>query len=543
MARWLLLLFGLLLLPTPVHAQTGVLSSQVLRLLTRDNTWTGKQTFSTDTDGSGGIEISNGIPTATTNRLYASGGNLFWNGSLVTTAAGVGTVTSVALTAPGIFSVSGSPVTGAGTLAFSLTTQVANTIFAGPTTGADATPTFRALVDADIPNTITVDCAACVTWASVSKSGSSIADLATRSASDLNTGQLALARLVDGATAGVPLVAGGGGGDPQYAALNLASATAITGTLATANTAALTGDVTKPAGSLATTLASTGVAAATYGSATAIPVITVDVKGRITSATTASLASSVSPSVLSGGSRGGMLVANSSNQYAAVNPSAAGQVPRYNGTDTVWSLDGSAFTSLNASNIASGSVPIANGGTGNTAAPSNGQLLIGNGTTYVRNTLTGTANQITVTNGAGTITLATPQSIATSSTPQFARIGAGSGADGTAVLYAFGNFKQRQVDNGNSGAAFTFDLSQADQHTITLTANSTFTVNNPVAGVTYHFWLTQDATGSRTVTWFAGIRWRGATAPTLTITAARTDHVWCYYNGTNYMCDYALNFN
>lgn len=51
--------------------------------------------------------------------------------------------------------------------------------------------------------------------------------------------------------------------------------------------AALTGDVTASAGDNATTLANSGVTAATYGSASAIPVITVDAKGRITSATTA----------------------------------------------------------------------------------------------------------------------------------------------------------------------------------------------------------------------------------------------------------------
>lgn len=64
---------------------------------------------------------------------------------------GSGTVTSVALTAPSIFTVSGSPVTTAGTLNFSLNTQSANLIFAGPGTGSPATPTFRSLVAADIP--------------------------------------------------------------------------------------------------------------------------------------------------------------------------------------------------------------------------------------------------------------------------------------------------------------------------------------------------------------------------------------------------------
>ncbi len=57
-----------------------------------------------------------------------------------------GTVTSVALAAPVEFTVSGSPVTTTGTLTFTKTTQTANFVWAGPTTGPVAQPTFRALV-------------------------------------------------------------------------------------------------------------------------------------------------------------------------------------------------------------------------------------------------------------------------------------------------------------------------------------------------------------------------------------------------------------
>ena len=67
-------------------------------------------------------------------------------------AFGAGTVTSVALSLPNIFTVSGSPVTSSGTLTGSLATQSANAIFAGPTTGSAAAPAFRALVAADIPD-------------------------------------------------------------------------------------------------------------------------------------------------------------------------------------------------------------------------------------------------------------------------------------------------------------------------------------------------------------------------------------------------------
>jgi hypothetical protein len=66
-----------------------------------------------------------------------------------------GTVTSVGLadgSSTPIYNISGSPVTNSGTLTFSLKTETANKIFAGPTTGSAAQPTFRSLVAADIPS-------------------------------------------------------------------------------------------------------------------------------------------------------------------------------------------------------------------------------------------------------------------------------------------------------------------------------------------------------------------------------------------------------
>jgi hypothetical protein len=64
---------------------------------------------------------------------------------------GTGTVTSVALSLPNIFSVSGSPVTTSGTLTGSLASQTANRVFAAPN-GSNGTPSFRALVAGDIPD-------------------------------------------------------------------------------------------------------------------------------------------------------------------------------------------------------------------------------------------------------------------------------------------------------------------------------------------------------------------------------------------------------
>jgi hypothetical protein len=70
---------------------------------------------------------------------------------VITIASSGGSVTSVALAAPSIFTVSGSPVTSTGTLSLALNTQAANLVFAGPSTGTAAGPTFRTLVYADLP--------------------------------------------------------------------------------------------------------------------------------------------------------------------------------------------------------------------------------------------------------------------------------------------------------------------------------------------------------------------------------------------------------
>ena len=72
-------------------------------------------------------------------------------GWVIIPTPGAGTVTSVALSMPSDFGVAGSPVTGAGGFAVTENAQAANKIKAGPTTGADAAPTYRSLVLADLP--------------------------------------------------------------------------------------------------------------------------------------------------------------------------------------------------------------------------------------------------------------------------------------------------------------------------------------------------------------------------------------------------------
>jgi len=92
---------------------------------------------------------------------------------------------------------------------------------------------------------------------------------------------------------------------------------------------------------------------------------------------------------------------------------------------------GSTITQLNAGNIGLGTLAVVRGGTGTSSAPANGQLLIGNGSTYALANI-GQGTGVTVTNGAGSISLAIGQAVATGSSVQFGSLGVGTAASGTA---------------------------------------------------------------------------------------------------------------
>jgi len=122
-----------------------------------------QNTTGTASNVTGVVAVANGgtgVATTTANFIFAgpsSGSPAAPTFRALTTADipalgyGTGTVTSVALSLPSIIAVTGSPVTTSGTLTGTLTTQAANAIFAGPSSGAGAAPTFRALTTADIP--------------------------------------------------------------------------------------------------------------------------------------------------------------------------------------------------------------------------------------------------------------------------------------------------------------------------------------------------------------------------------------------------------
>jgi hypothetical protein len=93
------------------------------------------------------VQLSDGTGAPGHIAAYDANGGLTDGGS----PSGSGTVTSVSLTVPARQTVAGSPVTTSGTLAITDNTQNANLVFAGPSTGPAAAPTFRSTVTADLP--------------------------------------------------------------------------------------------------------------------------------------------------------------------------------------------------------------------------------------------------------------------------------------------------------------------------------------------------------------------------------------------------------
>ena len=455
-----------------------------------------KNTVSLTAGVNGTLPIANGGTGATTagDALTNLGAYAASNPSGYT--SNTGTVTSVAATVPNFLSVSGSPITTSGTLALSYSGTALPVANGG--TGQTTYTDGQLLIGNTSGNTLTKATLTAGTGISITNGNGSISIAATNSGT------------VTSVTGTAPIASSGG----NTPAISISQATTSTdgylsstdwntfnnkqaaGTYVT-SVSGTTGRITSSGGTTpAIDLASGIVSAGTTGSASLIPVITVDTYGRVTSVTTASNpqgtvtdVTATSPVVSSGGATPAISLASNygdtQNPYAsktanyvlaAPNGSSgaptfraivAADIPTLNqnttgtasnvtgivavvnggtGTSTPSLVAGSnitvsgtwpnqtiaatssgsgtvtsvaatvpSFLSVSGSPITSSgtlaisysgtALPIANGGTGITSTPTDGQLLIGNGTGYTASTLTAGSN-ITITNSSGGITIA-----------------------------------------------------------------------------------------------------------------------------------------
>ena len=87
--------------------------------------------------------------------------------------------------------------------------------------------------------------------------------------------------------------------------------------------------------------------------------------------------------------------------------------------------------------------------------------------------------------------------------------------------------------SANTSTAITVSLANGTVQNLTLTGNATITMPTAVAGKSFIIILSQDATGSRTVTW-STVSWPSATAPTITSTASKKDIYSFFSDGTSW---------
>lgn len=189
----------------------------------------------------------------------------------------------------------------------------------------------------------------------------------------------------DGSTLNIPQYTGGGGGSGTVTSVSVVSANGFQGSVANATTTPAITVSTNVTGILKGN--GTAMSAATAGTDYQAP-ITLTTTGTSGAATFVGNTLNI-PQYTGGGGGSGTVT------------SVAATVPAF------LSVTGSPITTSGtlAISYSGAALPIANGGTALTTTPTNGQLLIGNGTGYSLATLTQGAN-ITITNSAGGITIA-----------------------------------------------------------------------------------------------------------------------------------------
>ena len=453
---------------------------------------------------------------------------------------GGGTVTSVGLTAPGIFTVSGSPVTNSGTLSLTLANEAANTVFAGPASGPDAPPTFRALVVADIPalpylsttlpsadlfvgNGSNVATAVALSGdATITNAGVlTIANLAVTNAKianatiDLTTKVTGVLPTANGGTSlsspgtsgnvltsnGTTWVSSAPATSGTVTSVSVVSANGLAGTVATATTT--------PAITLSTTITGllkgngTAISAASAGTDYQAPISTFSAPANqfVTGFTAPNTFTAAQPSFsnISGSVTAAQMLAlpdtniyvgNGSNVPAAVAMSGDATIAD-TGALTIANL---AITNAKIANATidlttkvTGILPVANGGTSaNTLTLNN--VILGNGTSAVQFVAPGTSGNVLTSNGT---TWTSAAAVDTGITQLTGDVTAGPGSGSQAATIANNavtNAKLSQMatltikGNNTGGTANAIDLTVAQVNAILPVFTSTLNGLAPLSG-------------------------------------------------------------
>lgn len=413
---------------------------------------------------------------------------------------GGGTVNSVALSAPSVFGVSGSPVTTSGTLALSFATgQTANSILATPdgTTGALS---LRTIVNGDLPTVNTAHGGTGVTTITGPVKGNGTSAFSAAAAADIyglwsGTCNSSSFLRGDGACASP------GTGTVTSVALTVPSGFSVTGSpITTSGTLAISGTLNPAAGGTGVaTLSGIAKGNGTSAFTTAASGDVTSLWGGTCDATTYLRGDGSCITPPTGGSGANP---SASVGLTAVNGSAStflrsdgapalsqAIVPTWTGIHTFTSAgtainvtnditagtftgSGAALTSLNAGNVSTGTLAAARGGTG--VSNSNTITLGGNISTAAAFTTSG-ANALTLTTtGATNVTLPTSGTLSTTT---------GANPSASAGLTAInGSASTFMRSDGAPAISQSISPTWTGNHTFTPGSGTAITVNAPSGG-------------------------------------------------------------
>ncbi len=207
---------------------------------------------------------------------------------------------------------------------------------------------------------------------------------------------------------------------------------------------------------------------------------------------------------------------SASTTYCNLTTNVTGTLPIANGGT------GSASTTYcNLTTNVTGTLPIANGGTALTSLGAGVATFLGSGLLLPANGGTGITSL-----GAGVATFLGTPSSANLAAAVTNETGSGSLVFGTSPTIATATITsptittpqitaEREVAASISASAI--DLSTGNYFYKTISGNVTFTVSNvPTTGVAQSFILELTNAGAHTITWFAGVTFPNGVAPTLT---------------------------